>query len=223
MPIWAIDSMRFQAECFSMGNNPEDGHILNYRGLKEDGYAVFETDSVNLVFTLRGGCMIDVFDLDSSTPVAYLDFDIKKNVMLGYAFGSPIIGLPFSNQFRKAFGKTIFPFRNLRPRHEVGFFIERSYRNKGKKGLWNLDEIMLAIALETAFEAGVEVFIIKPTGDRTRYYRSKFWAQIRPTTGDDVILGINIPKVRRKLKHIALQELDGKTHFFRVTGHPDIR
>jgi hypothetical protein len=223
MPIWAIDSMRFQAECFSMGNNPEDCRLLNYRRLKEDGYAVFETDSVNLIFTLRGGCMIDVFDLDSSTPVAYLDFDTKRNVMLGYAFGSPIIGLPFSNQFRKAFGKTIFPFRNLRPRHDVGFFVERSYRNKGEKGLWNLDEIMLAIALETAFEEGVEVFIIKPTGDRTRYYRNKFWAQIRPTTGNDVLLAIDVPQVRRKLKHIELQEVDGKTHFFRVTGHPDIR
>jgi hypothetical protein len=215
--------MLCQAEYFSMGNNPANGHILNYRGLKENGYVVFETDSVNLIFTLRGGCMIDVFDLDSSTPVAYLDFDIKRNVMLAYAFGSPIIGLPFSNQFRKTFGKTIFPFRDLRPGHNVGFFVEKTYRNKGEKGLWNLDEIMLTIALETAFEEGIEVFIIKPTGDRTRYYRNKFWAQIQPTTGSDVILGINVPTVRKKLKHIELQEAAGKTHFFMVTGYPDIR
>jgi hypothetical protein len=223
MPIGAIDSMLCQAEYFSMSYNPEDCHLLNYRKLKQDGCAVFETDSVNLIFALRGGCMVDVFDLDSSTPVAYLDFDIKRNVMLGYAFGSPIIGLPFSNQFRKTFGKTIFPFRDLRPGHDVGFFVEKTYRNKGEKGLWNLDEVMLTIALETAFEEGVEVFIIKPTGDRTRYYRSKFWAQIRPTTGNDVILGIDVPQVRKKLKHIELQEVDGKTHFFRVTGHPDTR
>jgi len=215
--------MLFQAEYFSMDNHPTNCHILNYRKLKEDGYAVFETDSVNLIFTLRGCCMIDVFDLDSSTPVAYLDFDMKRNVMLGYAFGSPIIGLPFSNQFRKTFGKTIFPFIDLRPPHDVGFFVEKTYRNKGEKGLWNLDEIMMAIALETAFEDGVEVFTLKPTGDRTRYYRSKFCAQIRPTTGSDVILGINVRLVRKKLKHIELQEVDGKTHFFRVIGHPDIR
>jgi len=82
---------------------------------------------------------------------------------------------------------------------------------------------MMAIALETAFEDGVEVFTLKPTGDRTRYYRSKFCAQIRPTTGSDVILGINVRLVRKKLKHIELQEVDGKTHFFRVIGHPDIR
>ena len=215
--------MPCQAEYFSMGNNQANGHILNYQGLKEDGYAVFETDSVNLIFTLRGCCMLDVFDLDSSTPIAYLDFDIKRKVMLGYAFDSPIIGLPFSNRFRKTFGKTIFPFRDLRPGHDVGFFVEKTYRNKGEKGLWNLDEIMMTIALETAFEEGVEVFIIKPTGDRTRYYRNKFWAQIRPTTGNDVILGIDVPQVRKKLKHIELQEVDGKTHFFKVTGHPDIR
>jgi len=215
--------MLCQAEYFSMGNNQANGHILNYQGLKEDGYAVFETDSVNLIFTLRGCCMLDVFDLDSSMPIAYLDFDIKRKVMLGYAFDSPIIGLPFSNRFRKTFGKTIFPFRDLRPGHDVGFFVEKTYRNKGEKGLWNLDEIMMTIALETAFEEGVEVFIIKPTGDRTRYYRNKFWAQIRPTTGNDVILGIDVPQVRKKLKHIELQEVDGKTHFFKVTGHPDIR
>lgn len=218
-----MDSMLCRTEYFFMDNNPANGHILNYLKLKEDGYAVFKTDSVNLIFTLRGCCMVDVFDLDSSTPVAYLDFDIKRNVMLGYAFDSPIIGLPFSNRFRKTFGKTIFPFRDLRPGHKVGFFVEKTYRNKGEKGLWNLDEIMLAIALETAFEEGVKVFTIKPTGDRTRYYRNKFCAQIRPSTGSDVILGINARPVRKKLKHIELQELDGKTHFFRVTGHPDIR
>ena len=206
-----------------MGDNPADCHLLNYRGLKENGYAVFETDSVSLVFTMRGNCMVDVFDLYSSTPVAYLDFDIKRNVMLGYAFGSPIIGLPFSNQFRKTFGKNIFPFRNLRLRHEVGFFVEKTYRNKGEKGLWNLDEIMMAISMETAFEEGVKVFTIKPTGDKTRYYRRKFCAQIQPTTGNEIILGIHVPTVRKKLKHIELQEVDGKTHFFRITCHPDKR
>ena len=206
-----------------MGNHPTDCHILNYRGLKEDGYAVYKTGSVNLIFTLRGGCMVDVFDLDSSTPVAYLDFDIKRKVMLGYAFASPIIGLPFSNQFRKTFGKTVFPFRDLRPRRNVGFFVEKIYRNKGEKGLWNLDEVMLAIALEAAFEEGIEKFIIKPTGDRTRYYRSKFGARIRPTTGNDVTLEINVLQGRKKLKHIEIQEVDGKTHFFRVAGHPDTR
>ena len=204
-----------------MKNYHTSCHILNYRELREAGWTVLKTDSVNLIFTLRDCYMLDVFDLDSSAHVAYLDFDIKKKIMLGDAFGSPAIGLPFCNQFRKIFGKDIFPFKELRSRHNVGFFVERAYRNKGKKRLWNMDEVLMAIALEIAFEEGVEIFIIKPTGDRSRYYCNKFYAEIHPTTESDVILGIDLRSARKKLKHIELQEIKGKTHFFRVICHPD--
>ncbi len=208
-------------KTFLMSNYHTSCHILNYRELREAGWAVLKTDSVNLIFTLRDCYMLDVFDLDSSAHVAYLDFDIKKKIMLGDAFGSPAIGLPFTNQFRKIFGKDILPFKELRSFHNVGFFVERAYRNKGKKGLWNMDEVLMAIALEIAFEEGVEIFIIKPTGDRSRYYRNKFYAEIHPTTESDVILGIDLRSARKKLKHTELQEIKGKTHFFRVTCHPD--
>lgn len=204
-----------------MNNYHTSRHILNYRELIEAGWAVLKTDSVNLLFTLRDCYMLDVFDLDSSAHVAYLDFDINKRIMLGDAFGSPAIGLPFTNQFRKIFGKNILPFKELRSRHNVGFFVERAYRNKGKKHLWNMDEVLMAIALEIAFEKGVEIFTIKPTGDRSRYYRKKFYARIHPTTESDVILRINLRRVRKKLKHIELQEIKGKTHFFQVICHPD--
>ena len=204
-----------------MNNYHTSRHILNYRELIEDGWAVLKTDSVNLIFTLRDCYMLDVFDLDSSTHVAYLDFDVNKRIMLGDAFGSPAIGLPFTNQFRKIFGKDILPFKELRSHHHVGFFVERAYRNKGKKQLWNMDEVLMAIALEIAFEKGVEIFTIKPTGDRSRYYRNKFYARIHPTTGSDVILRINLRRVRNKLKHVELHEIECKTHFFRVICHPD--
>jgi hypothetical protein len=204
-----------------MNNYHTSRHILNYRELIEAGWAVLKTDSVNLLFTLRDCYMLDVFDLNSSAHVAYLDFDINKRIMLGDAFGSPAIGLPFTNQFRKIFGKDILPFKELRSRHNVGFFVERAYRNKGKKHLWNMDEVLMAIALEIAFEKGVEIFTIKPTGDRSRYYRKKFYARIHPTTESDVILRINLRRVRKKLKHIELQEIKGKTHFFQVICHPD--
>ncbi|MGD9333465.1 MAG: hypothetical protein PVJ50_00615 [Desulfobacterales bacterium] len=196
-------------------------HILNYQELRDVGFAVFKTNSVNLIFTLRDSYMVDVFDLDSSAHVAYLDFDIKKKIMLGDAFGSPEIGLPFTNQFRKTFGKDILPFNDLRCRHHVGFFVERTYRNKGKKCLWNMDEVLMAIALEITFEEGVERFTVKPTGDRSRYYRNKFYARTHPTTESDVILEIKLRQVRKKLTHIQPQEVKGKTHFFRVTCHPD--
>lgn len=189
--------------------------------MREVGFAVFKTDSANLVFTLRDCYMVDAFDLDSSAHVAYLDFDIKKQIMLGYSFGSPVIGLPFTNQFRKAFGKDILPFNDLRSHHNVGFFVEKAYRNKGKKRLWNMDEVLMAIAIEIAFEEGIEIFTIKPIGDRSRYYCKKFYAEIHPATESDVILEINLRRVRKKLKHIELQEIKGKTHFFKVTCHPD--
>ena len=203
-------SFSFKAENFLMSNYHSSRHILNYRELREAGWAVLKTDSMSLVFTLRDSYMIDVFDLDSSAHVAYLDFDIRKKIMLGDAFGSPAIGLPFTNQFRKTFGKDIFPFKELRSHHMVGFFVEREYRNKGKKGLWNMDEVLMAIALEIAFEERVEMFIIKPTGDRSRYYRKKFYARMHPTTESDVILGINLRQVRKRLKHIELDENKGK-------------
>jgi hypothetical protein len=204
-----------------MNNYHTSRHVLNYRELREAGWAVLKTDSISLVFTLRDSYMIDVFDIDSSAHVAYLDFDIRKKIMLGDAFGSPAIGLPFTNQFRKTFGKDIFPFKELRSHHIVGFFVEREYRNKGKKGLWNMDEVLMAIALEIAFEERVEMFIIKPTGDRSRYYRKKFYARMHPTTESDVILGINLRQVRKRLKHIEPVEIKGKTNLFRVICHPD--
>lgn len=210
-----------KAENFLMSSYHTSCHILNYREMREVGFAVFKTDSANLVFTLRDCYMVDAFDLDSSAHVAYLDFDIKKQIMLGYSFGSPVIGLPFTNQFRKAFGKDILLFNDLRSHHNVGFFVEKAYRNKGKKRLWNMDEVSMAIAIEIAFEEGIEIFTIKPTGDRSRYYCKKFYAEIHPTTESDVILEINLRRVRKKLKHIELQEIKGKTHFFRVTCHPD--
>lgn len=204
-----------------MTNHRTCRYFLSYRELREAGWAVLKTDSMSLVFTLRDYYMIDVFDLDSSGHVAYLDFDIRKRIMLGDAFGSPAIGLPFTNQFRKVFGKEILPFNDLRCLHHVGFFVERAYRNKGKMRLWNIDEVLMAAALEIAFEQGVERFIIKPTGDRSRYYRKKFYARIHPTTESDVVLEINLSEVRKKLKHVEPQEIKGKTHFFRVICHPD--
>jgi hypothetical protein len=201
-----------------MNRFPTRLHVLNFQELGNKGRTVFKTHSAKLVFTLRGGYMIDVFDLDTLAHVAYLDFDITRKIILGHAFGSPVIGLPFSNPFRKTFGEEILPFKDLRSHHDVGLFVEKAYRNKGVKRFWNLDVILMTIAMETAFEKGVEVFTIKPTGDRARYYRSKFYARICPTTDSDVILGIDLKSVRNKLKCIELQEAGGKTVFLKVKG-----
>ncbi len=198
-------------------------HTLNFQELSRRGCAGFKTHSANLVFTLRGGCMIDVFDIDTFAHVAYLDFDITQKIILGHAFGSPVIGLPFSNPFRQTFGKDLLPFIDLRSDHDVGLFVAEPYRNKGEKRFWNLDVILMTIAMETAFERGVEIFTVKPTGDRARYYRRKFYARTYPTTASDVLLGIDLKSVRHQLKCIELQESGGKTTFLKVKRRLDVK
>jgi hypothetical protein len=191
-------------------------YILNYRNLMAEGFAIYQTASVKLLITIRGCCMIDVFDLEACLHVAYLDFDMQKDVILAHAFGSPVIGLPFTAQMRQAFGKIILPFKDLRSSHDVGLYVKKPYRNKGVKGIWNLDEILMASAMATAFERGVPVFTVKPTGDRARYYRSKFGAKTWPTTASESIVAIDLNAGMQKLKHIEFVEINGQTYFFKV-------
>jgi hypothetical protein len=196
-------------------------YIFNYFALKNEGYALYSTASADLVFTLRGNCMIDVFDLKTSKQIAYLDFDLSHLPMLASAFRSPLIGLPFTPHFRKRFETDLLPLKDLRSQHEVGFLVEIEYRNKGNKGIWNLDELMMAIALETAFENQIQDFTIKPTGDTARYYRKKFNATASHPSGSDVIMTVHLKTVRKMLQHIRVIEKEGMTVFFRVKGVPD--
>ena len=186
------------------------------------GFAVHSTASVDLVFTLRGNCLIDVFDLNTLKQIAYLDFDISKSIMLGSAFRSPLIGLPFSTSFRKRFEMDFLPLKDLRLKHEVGFFVDIDYRNKGKKEIWNLDEMMIAIAFETAFESNIRDFTIKPTGETTPYYRKKFNAKICCQSRSDLTMTVHLKTVRKTLQHIRMTEKAGKTVFFRVKSVSDL-
>ena len=197
-------------------------YIFNYRDLKQSGFSLYSTVSVDLVLTLRGNCLIDVFDMNTLKQIAYLDFDTSKSIMLGSAFRSPLIGLPFSTSFRKHFEAVLLPLKDLRSKHEVGFFITIGYRNKGEKRIWNLDEIMLAIAFETAFENKIQNFTIKPTGDTAPYYRKKFNAKICHQIKSGLAMTVHLETARKTLKHIRMIEKDGKTVFFRVKGVPDL-
>jgi hypothetical protein len=196
-------------------------NLFNFRDLGQTGFTVFSTESVDLVFTLRGNSLIDVFDQRSLKQIAYLDFDTSKSIMLESAFRSPLIGLPFSTFFRKRFETDLLPLKDLRSKHEVGFFITIGYRNKGEKRIWNLDEIMLAIAFETAFENKIQNFTIKPTGDTAPYYRKKFNAKICHQIKSGLAMTVHLETARKTLKHIRMIEKDGKTVFFRVKGVPD--
>ena len=186
-----------------------------------EGFAIYQTASVKLLITIRGCCLIDVFDLEACLHVAYLDFDMQRDVILAHAFGSPVIGLPFTAQMRQAFGKIVLPFENLRSGHDVGLFVKKPYRNKGAKGIWNLDEILMAVAMTTVFEHGMPVFTVKPTGDRARYYRRKFGAKTWPTTASETIVAIDLKAGMPKLQHIEFVEINGQTHFFKVQGGMD--
>jgi len=196
-------------------------NLFDFRELKQTGFSAYSLASADLVFTLRGNCLIDVFDLNSSKQIAYLDFDTSKSIMLESAFRSPLIGLPFSTLFRKRFETDLLPLKDLRSKHEVGFFVDIDYRNKGEKKIWNLDEIMMAIAFETAFENKIQNFTIKPTGDTAPYYRKKFNAKICRQIRSNLTMTVHLERVRKTLKHIRMIEKDGKTVFFRVKGVPD--
>ncbi|HAY40318.1 MAG TPA: hypothetical protein DCY53_13900 [Desulfobacteraceae bacterium] len=197
-------------------------YIFNYRDLEQSGFSVYSTVSVDLVFTLRGNCLIDVFDINTLKQIAYLDFDTSKSIMLGSAFRSPLIGLPFSTLFRKRFETLLLPLKDLRSKHEVGFFVDIDYRNKGKKEIWNLDEIMMAIAFETAFEDKIHNFTIKPTGDTATYYRKKYNAKICRQPRNDLTMTVHLKTVRKNLRHLRMIEKEGKTVFFTVKGVPDL-
>ena len=197
-------------------------HIFNYFALRKEGYAVYSTVSVDLLFTLRGNCLIDVFDMNALKQIAYLDFDTSKSIMLGSAFRSPLIGLPFSTSFRKYFETDLLPLKDLRSRHEVGFFVNIDYRNKGKKEVWNLDEVMMVIAFETAFENQIQDFTIKPTGDTAPYYRKKFNAKICRQSKGDLTMTVHLKTTRKELKHVRVIEKAGKTVLFRVKSVSDL-
>ena len=202
--------------------NDSEWHTFYYRDLKQVGFAVHSTESADLVFTLRGNCLIDVFDQSSLKQVAYLDFDTSKSIMLESAFRSPLVGLPFSTSFRKRFETDLLPLKDLRSKHTVGFFVDIDYRNKGEKKIWNLDEIMMAIAFETAFENKIQNFTIKPTGDTAPYYRKKFHAKICRQIRSGLTMTVHLETVRKTLKHVRMIEKEGKTVFFKVKGVPDL-
>jgi hypothetical protein len=201
--------------------NDSQWHVFDYRDLRQAGFAVHSTASVDLVFTLRGNCLIDVFDLNTLKQIAYLDFDTSKSIMLASSFRSPLIGLPFSTSFRKRFETDLLPLKDLRLKHEVGFFINIDYRNKGEKEVWNLDEMMMAIAFETAFESNIRDFTIKPTGETAPYYRKKFNAQICRQSRSDLTMTVHLKTVRKTLQHIRMIEEEEKTVSFRVKVVPD--
>ena len=194
---------------------------FDYTCLLEKGFACFMTGETQLLVAFRGTGLIDVFNANDWQHVAFLDFDIQREIHLDSAFGSPLIGLPFSAELGRTMGVSLHRFDDLRRNHHYGFFVETDYRNKGRKGVWNLDELMLAIALEYAEANHLQWFHIKPTGDTAPYYRRKYGATRLPTTASDRISSIRLGSGRKPLPHVRRLKSAGRTCYLDVQTASD--
>lgn len=194
---------------------------FKYEDLLEKGFAAFARRRAELIVTFRGNSLIDAFDAGTWQHVAFLDFDLQREIHLNSVLGSPLIGLPFSATLRHTQGVSLNRFDDLRQKHHYGFFVETDYRNKRRKGIWNLDELMLAIALVYAEDCHLPWFRIKPTGDTAAYYRHKYGATRRPTTSAEKILSIRLGPDRQPLPHTHSVKIEGKTRYLEVETGPD--
>jgi hypothetical protein len=201
--------------------NSRDWVCLDFLKLVSDGFAICRDFPVNVLITIRGMCMVDVFDMNDFQHAAFLDFDLSRPAALDSAFVSPFIGLPFNAIVHRTLGRTLTPFGDLRKNHHVGFYVSPDYRNRGANGLWNLDELMMAIALESAFVLGRRLFTIKPTADKLAYYRKKYGARVLTTNETDKIIGIDIETARQYMRHIEYKLNEGQVSDICVKCTPD--
>jgi hypothetical protein len=202
--------------------NRQDWFCLDFLKLVNDGFAICPDFPVKMLITIRGMCMVDVFDMNDFQHAAFLDFDLSRPAALDSAFASPFIGLPFNAIVHRSLGRTLTPFDDLRKQHHVGFFVSPDYRNRGAKSLWNLDELMMAIALEAAFFLGRRLFTIKPTADKLAYYKKKYGARVLTTNENDKIVGIDIENARQYMRHIQHKVTEGRVSDICVKFTPDM-
>ena len=195
------------------GTRPVVGvNRFDFAGLIEDGFAWFAPGTADLLVAFRGTGMIDVFDCRSRQPVAFLDFDLARAIHLDSAFVSPFIGLPFSAALKRAHSACLENTAALRQRHHYGFHVEAPYRNRGAKGIWNLDELMMAVALAYAENIGLAWFEVRPTGDTAPYYVRKYAAVRRPTSAAETVLSIPLGTARKPLPHVRCIREAGRIH-----------
>jgi hypothetical protein len=196
-------------------------HPFNYRQLLQEGGAEFTPQGSRLLITLRGNCMLDVFSCHDSSPVAYLDFDLEGPITVSSVIKSPLVGLPSTNTVRHRYPRLSAKINQLRQCHHYGFYISPEYRNKGLHQIWNLDELLMAVIIEMAFDRQIALITIKPSDERSRYYRRKFSAVAHPTADSSNILSITPSLARARIPHIRLVSQDGRTHSFYVKSVPD--
>ena len=194
---------------------------FEFRQLLREGGTEFTPPGHRLLITLRGNCMLDVFSCHEKIPIAYLDFDLEGPITVSSVIKSPLVGLPSPNAMRHRYPRLVAKNNQLRQYHHYGFYIVPEYRNKGLQQVWNLDELLMAVLVEMAFESKRARITIKPTDNRSRYYRGKFGAVPLPTSTSSNILSMVPAMTRNRLNHIRLIAQDGLTQAIYVKCVPD--
>lgn len=194
---------------------------FDYRQLLREGGTEFTPPGQRLLVTIRGNCMLDVFSCHDANPVAYLDFDLEGPITISSVIKSPLVGLPCTSTIRRRYPHQVAKINQLRQCHHYGFYISPEYRNKGLQQVWNLDELLMAVIIEMAFDSKIPQITIKPTDNRSRYYSRKFSAVALPNTSSSNILSITPSLSRTRLNHIRLIAQDGLTQCFYVESLHD--
>ncbi|MGD8267667.1 MAG: hypothetical protein PVF55_05830, partial [Desulfobacterales bacterium] len=130
-------------------------------------------------------------------------------------------GLPFTPRARRELGVVLEGCKKLRRQHHYGLFIDPRYRNRGTRRVWNLDELLVAIALNRAEAAALTSFRIAPTGDTASYYRRKFNAQTGPDISAKKTLAVPLGPNRKPLPHVANIHSAGRIVALEVPALPD--
>ena len=98
------------------------GHGLFFRfdlkHLFAKGFADFGSAKIDIVITFRGTGMIDAFDVETWRHVAFLDFDLVRDIHLDSAFRSPLIALPFHPFLKQERGVDLAGFE-AKPNHNA--------------------------------------------------------------------------------------------------------
>ncbi|MDP3142841.1 MAG: ATP-binding protein, partial [Candidatus Omnitrophota bacterium] len=206
--------------------------IFSFHRLLEQGYTVYKTSGKRLLFTLRsvdrsGGRgevliteKIDVFDLDTQKHIAYLDFEIRGlrgYLNIAHLNVCSLLEIPFKPEILNFLNELKPEAFDLRKFHKlIALYVEDDYRNRGKAGVWNADEILVATALEIAYEKYQARKVIIISTD-LYYWETKFKARLDPELH---LLQIILTGPKRDYPHLKIEEQGGKAIRFLVEEEP---
>ncbi|MDD5617456.1 MAG: peptidoglycan DD-metalloendopeptidase family protein, partial [Candidatus Omnitrophica bacterium] len=208
----------------------EAGDIFHFSEFIANKHVIYETKSGNkLLFALRtldedlmayAQYMIDVFDVNTKMQVGYIDFNmlpVGRDDCCGNLNKAFLFRLGFSEGTLNLMDKMGIQFSketDLRSEHSwAGFFVHEDYRNKGNKGIWNLDKLMMTLAIKISQEIhSAKNFHLLPIVSVEAYYRDNFGSE---DTGFMGFQTIDLTKIRYN-SHLRIIQEKGSTIFIVV-------